>query len=86
MVSDASARRVGELASQTDYRAPRQNDGRRNPDLGAERHVWSDRWRPPLWMKRECPQRRMGTEPWAILHRHPLGPEVAEDSVAPWLV
>ena len=35
VVSDVSARRVGELASQTDYRAPRQNDGRRHPDLGA---------------------------------------------------
>jgi hypothetical protein len=39
VVSGLSARQVGDLASQTDKRAPRQNDGRRHRGGSAERHV-----------------------------------------------
>ena len=64
-------------------RAPNNAPERRLHHRGhsAERHVWSDRWRRPLWMKRECIG--MGSKPWAILHRHPLDPEVPQHSVAP---
>ena len=67
-------------------RTSRQNDGYDQPGRSAERHVWSDRWHAPLQMKRECSQCGMSTEQWAILHRHPLDPEVPQQSVTPWLV
>ena len=79
--TDISVCRIGDLASPTEHRMPRQNDDGRHPGRSAERHVWSDRWRRPLWMKRECIG--MGSKPWAILHRHPLDPEVAQQSVTP---
>jgi len=34
-------------------------------------------------MKRECSQCGMSTEQWVILDRHPLDPEVAQQSVTP---
>ncbi len=36
---DVSAPRIGDLASPTDCRTPRQIDGHRHPDSSAERHV-----------------------------------------------
>ena len=36
---DVSAPRIGDLASPTDFRTTRQNDGRRHPGRSAERHV-----------------------------------------------
>jgi hypothetical protein len=39
-----------------------------------------------LGMMRQCSQYGMSTEPWAILGRHPLAPEVPQHSVTPCLV
>jgi len=52
-------------------RTTRQKDGRRHPGPSAEhRHVWIERLRRRVRITD-------GNEPWAILHRHPLGPEIA---------
>jgi len=56
-------------------RSTRQNDGcrrRRRRGRSAERHVGRERWRPPRWMKRECSQRGIHTEPWPSSSAIPL--------------
>jgi hypothetical protein len=39
VVTDVSALGLGDLASPTDFRTTRQNDGRRHPGRSAERHL-----------------------------------------------
>jgi len=39
VATDVSALRIGDLASLTDFRTTRQNDGRRHPGRSAERHL-----------------------------------------------
>ena len=39
MATDVSALQIGDLASPTDFRTTRQNDGRRHPGRSAERHI-----------------------------------------------
>jgi len=39
VATDVSALRIGDLASPTDFRTTRQNDGRRHPGRSAERHL-----------------------------------------------
>jgi hypothetical protein len=50
VATDVSALQIGDLASPTDFRTTRQNDGRRHPGRSAERHLGCARgWqaRPP---------------------------------------
>jgi hypothetical protein len=67
VATDAGALRIGDLASPTDCRTTRQNDGRRHPGRIAERHVGRPRGLQTLSLlggMRHAANRRSG-EPWS---------------------